>query len=131
MVAITNCLREQDQYVRDAAAMCLFKLHSPDYILEWGSSPNFMESFWKISSQVVLTLAKQLLDTRERDDGIKRLLELLKKLFESRNEFLRMHQVKTKKKEKRKFRNTLIHFMIGCLYARIRCKRTTSSIYWS
>ncbi|CEG79304.1 hypothetical protein RMATCC62417_13789 [Rhizopus microsporus] len=92
MVAIANCLREQDQYVRDAAAMCLFKLHSPDYILEWGSSPNFMESFWKISSQVVLTLAKQLLDTRERDDGIKRLLELLKKLFESRNEFLRMHQ---------------------------------------
>lgn len=92
MVAIANCLREQNQYVRDAAAMCLFKLHSPDYILEWSPSPHFIESFWKISSQVVFTLAKQLLDNRERDDGLKRLLELLKKLFESRNEFLRMHQ---------------------------------------
>lgn len=93
LVAITNCLRESNQYVRDAAAMCLFKLHSPTYIVEWSPSPNFIESFWKISSQVVFTLAKQLLDNRERDDGIKRLLELLKKLFESRNAFLRMHQV--------------------------------------
>ena len=93
MVAITNCLRENNQYVRDAAAMCLFKLHSPDYIMEWSPSPLFMESFWKISSQVVFTLAKQLLDTRERDDSLKRLLELLKKLFESRNSFLRIHQV--------------------------------------
>ncbi|CAO3650284.1 unnamed protein product [Mucor fragilis] len=92
LVAITNCLRESNQYVRDAAAMCLFKLHSPTYIVEWSPSPNFIESFWKISSQIVFTLAKQLLDNRERDDGIKRLLELLKKLFESRNAFLRMHQ---------------------------------------
>ncbi|KAI8078349.1 hypothetical protein BDF21DRAFT_43098 [Thamnidium elegans] len=92
MVAITNCLREQNQYVRDAAAMCLFKLHSPNYILEWSPTPNFMESFWRISSQVVFALAKQLLDNRERDDGLKRLLELLKRLFESRNEFLRIHQ---------------------------------------
>ncbi|KAI9475616.1 MAG: hypothetical protein EXX96DRAFT_506141 [Benjaminiella poitrasii] len=92
MVAITNCLREQNQFVRDAAAMCLFKLHQPSYILEWSPAPHFMDSFWKISSQVVFALAKQLLDTREKDDGLKRLLELLKKLFESRNEFLRMHQ---------------------------------------
>jgi neurofibromin 1 len=93
LVAITNCLRESNQYVRDAAAMCLFKLHQPAYILEWSPSPNFVESFWKISSQVMFTLAKQLLDNREKDDGLKRLLELLKKLFESRNEFLRMYQV--------------------------------------
>jgi neurofibromin 1 len=94
MVAITNCLREPNQYVRDSAAMCLFKLHSPDYITKWGPPRQFMESFWKISSQVLFTLAKQLLDNRERDDGLKRLLELLKRLLESRNEFLRLHQVK-------------------------------------
>ncbi|RCH89739.1 Ras GTPase activating protein ira2, partial [Rhizopus stolonifer] len=92
IVAITSCLREPNQYVRDAAAMCLYKLHSPKFIVEWGPSPQFMETFWRISSQAVFTLAKQLLDNRERDDGLKRLLELLKKLFESRNEFLRMHQ---------------------------------------
>lgn len=93
MVAITNCLREPNQYVRDTAAMCLFKLHQPTYMLEWSPNPNFIESFWKISSQVMFTLAKQLLDNREKDDGLKRLLELLKKLFESRNDFLRMYQV--------------------------------------
>lgn len=51
-----------------------------------------MESFWKISSQVVFTLAKQLLDTRERDDGLKKLLDLLARLLTLRNDFLRLHQ---------------------------------------
>ncbi|KAI7901148.1 uncharacterized protein BX663DRAFT_457281 [Cokeromyces recurvatus] len=92
MVAITNCLRIQNQFIRDAAAVCLYKLHQPSYILEWSSSPNFIESFWKISSQVMFALAKQLLDNREKEDGLRRLLELLKKLFESRNEFLRAHR---------------------------------------
>ena len=102
MVAITNCLREPDQYVRDAAAMCLFKLHSPDYILEWGPAPIFMESFWKVGSQVIFTLAKQLLDMRERDDSLKRLLDLLKRLFEARNEFLKANQVSYSKKKREK-----------------------------
>ncbi|KAI8975307.1 hypothetical protein BDF20DRAFT_914255 [Mycotypha africana] len=91
LVAITTCLREPNQSVKDTAAMCLYKLHTPAYILEWSPSQS-MESFWKISSQVVFTLAKQLLDNREKDDGIKRLLDLLKRLFECRNEFLKMHQ---------------------------------------
>lgn len=93
MVAIANCLCEQDQYVRDAAAMCLFKLHSPDYILEWGPAPVFMETFWKIGSQILFALGKQLLDMREKDDSLKRLLDLLKRLFETRNEFLEKNQV--------------------------------------
>ncbi|RCH99371.1 Ras GTPase activating protein ira2, partial [Rhizopus stolonifer] len=92
MVAIANCLCEQDQYVRDAAAMCLFKLHSPDYILEWGPAPVFMETFWKIGSQILFALGKQLLDMREKDDSLKRLLDLLKRLFETRNEFLEKNQ---------------------------------------
>ncbi|KAI8972992.1 hypothetical protein BDB01DRAFT_839035 [Pilobolus umbonatus] len=92
MVAITNCLREPNQYVRDAAATCLYQLHSTDYIKEWSPSNNFMESFWIISSQVVFALAKQLLDNRDKEDGTKRLLELLKKLFESRNDFLKKYQ---------------------------------------
>lgn len=93
MVAITNCLRDHRPIVRDAAAECLIKLHAPDYIMAWGPSNRFMECFWKISSQVVFTLAKQLLDTRERDEGLKKLLDLLGRLLLFRNEFLRLHQV--------------------------------------
>lgn len=92
MVAITNCLRDSRPVVRDAAAECLSKLHAPDYIMTWGTPTHFMEAFWKISSQVVFTLAKQLLDTRERDDGLKKLLDLLARLLTLRNEFLRLHQ---------------------------------------
>ena len=93
MVAITNCLRDIRPIVRDAAAECLSKLHTPDYIMAWGSSNRFIESFWKISSQVVFTLAKQLLDTRERDGGLKKLLDLLARILTLRNESLRLHQV--------------------------------------
>ncbi|KAI8137099.1 hypothetical protein BJV82DRAFT_547510 [Fennellomyces sp. T-0311] len=92
MVAITNCLRDQRPIVRDAAAECLIKLHARDYIMVWGSANRFIEAFWKISSQVVFTLAKQLLDTRERDDGLKKLLDLLARILTLRNEFLRVHQ---------------------------------------
>ncbi|KAI9020828.1 hypothetical protein CLU79DRAFT_835831, partial [Phycomyces nitens] len=92
MVAVTMCLKETNQAVRDAAAETLFKLHAPHYILEWGAPERFIESFWSISSQVIYTLAKQILDTREREDSLKKLLDLLKKLLICRNEFLRIHQ---------------------------------------
>ena len=93
MVGITNCLRDTRPVVRDAAAECLIKLHTTDYIMAWGPSSHFIESFWRVSSQVVFTLAKQLLDTRERDDGLRKLLDLLAKLLTLRNEFLQLHQV--------------------------------------
>ncbi|SAM09354.1 hypothetical protein [Absidia glauca] len=92
MVAMANCLRENNSVVRDAAAECLFKLHSSEAIMEWGNSEQFMVAFWKISSQIVFTVAKQLLDTRERNDSLKKLLDLLKKLLICRNDFLTLHQ---------------------------------------
>ncbi|KAI9476257.1 MAG: hypothetical protein EXX96DRAFT_293488 [Benjaminiella poitrasii] len=92
MVSITNCLRDQSSFVRDAAAECLYKLHASDYIMLWGTPDKFMESFWKISSQVLFTLAKQLLDSRERDNGLRKLLDLLKRLLASRNKFLEQHR---------------------------------------
>jgi neurofibromin 1 len=102
MVAMATCLRENSTVVRDAAAECLFKLHSSEAIAEWGNSDQFMEAFWKISSQIVFTVAKQLLDTRERNDGLKKLLDLLKKLLICRNDFLTLHQVKNWEKRKEK-----------------------------
>ncbi|KAL7311910.1 Ras GTPase activating protein ira2 [Mucor circinelloides] len=92
MVAITNCLRDQSVCVRDAAAECLYKLHTPDNIILWGLPDRFMESFWKISSQVLFTLAKQLLDSRERENGLRKLLDLLKRLLTLRNTFLEQHR---------------------------------------
>lgn len=92
MLAITNCLRDPSSCVKDAAAECLYKLHAPDYIMLWGSPDRIMESFWKISSQVLFTLAKQLLDSREKDSALRKLLELLKRLLTSRNQFLEQHR---------------------------------------
>ncbi|KAI7862201.1 hypothetical protein BDF14DRAFT_1858538 [Spinellus fusiger] len=92
MVSIAQCLRESNQAVRDAAAEALSKLHLPHYAFEWGPPESSMEVFWKISSQVLFVLAKQLLDNREKDDSLKKLLDLLKRLLISRNDFLRTHQ---------------------------------------
>ncbi|ORX62830.1 hypothetical protein DM01DRAFT_1403269 [Hesseltinella vesiculosa] len=92
MVAMANCLREPNPVVRQAAAECLFKLHSTDAIEEWGRHEQFMEAFWIISSQIVFTIAKQLLDSRERNDSLKKLLDLLQRLLVCRNRFLTLHQ---------------------------------------
>lgn len=89
LVAITKYTNDSNSSVREAAADCLTKLHDPDSILFWGPSDFFMESFWKISSQVQYTLAKQLLG--EKDQVLKNLLELLKQLLTLRNEFLEKH----------------------------------------
>ncbi|KAG0747979.1 hypothetical protein G6F62_000155 [Rhizopus arrhizus] len=90
MVAITRYLSDASLSVREAASDCLTKLHAPDYILLWGPPNRFMEFFWKISSEVQYTLAKQLL-LEEKDQALKILLELLKRILTLRNQFLECH----------------------------------------
>ncbi|KAI8983424.1 hypothetical protein BDB01DRAFT_790689 [Pilobolus umbonatus] len=85
MVSITNCLRDSSAAIRDAATECLHKLHTPECILLWGKPDDFIESYWKISSQVLYALAKQLLDTKEHDNRLRKLLELLKRLLVAQN----------------------------------------------
>ncbi|KAM3578160.1 Ras GTPase activating protein ira2 [Umbelopsis sp. WA50703] len=92
MLGITNCLRDRSQVIRMAAADCLYKLHATNYIVRWNQPNNMMETFWKISSVVVLDLSKQILDNRERDDSLKSLLDLLRRLLATRNDFIRAHQ---------------------------------------
>ncbi|KAI8066538.1 hypothetical protein BC940DRAFT_368136 [Gongronella butleri] len=92
MVAMANCLREPNAVVRTAAAECLFKLHSTDAIEKWGHRDKFMPTFWIVSSQIMFTIARQLLDARERTDNLKKLLDLLKRLLICRNDFLTLHQ---------------------------------------
>ncbi|KAG1177602.1 hypothetical protein G6F70_005649 [Rhizopus microsporus] len=90
MIAITNYVSDPNPSVREAAADCLIKLHAPNYILSWGPSNHVMEVFWKLSSEVLYTLAKQILT--ERDKGLRALLDLLRRLLTLRNEFLQQHR---------------------------------------
>lgn len=89
---MASCLGDPSSLVRDTAADCLSKLHEPAAIMLWGRPDKFMSSFWIISSQVLFILAKHLLDTREGENGLRKLLDLLKRLLISRNQFLEQHR---------------------------------------
>ncbi|KAG0187398.1 Ras GTPase activating protein ira2 [Apophysomyces sp. BC1034] len=91
LLAITRCLRDNNRAVRESAAACLLKLYTVDIIKEWGPPDRMMETYWRNSSIVVFTLAKQLLDDREDNHDIKELLHLLSKLLTARKEFLTLH----------------------------------------
>ncbi|OZJ06244.1 hypothetical protein BZG36_00849 [Bifiguratus adelaidae] len=88
---ITQCLKSSSPSIRRPAAECLRRLHQDTYIVQWGEPHTMMETFWKTSSQVLLTIARQILDTKKRDDTIKTLLELLRSLLVQRNQFLSWH----------------------------------------
>ncbi|RUS29150.1 hypothetical protein BC938DRAFT_480989 [Jimgerdemannia flammicorona] len=89
---ITACLRDSNATIKTVASNCLLSLQSPTYIPRWGPTDSIMETFWKISSNVVFNIARQILEYREREEGLKMLLDLLRQLLEKRNEFLRNHQ---------------------------------------
>ncbi|ORY04201.1 hypothetical protein K493DRAFT_311429 [Basidiobolus meristosporus CBS 931.73] len=91
LIGITNFLQETNVSIRTTAAEALLELHQCTYIEQWCPS-SMMKSFWIISSQVMLTIAKQMLDYKERDEGIRFTLELIHQLLIRRNEFLRQHQ---------------------------------------
>ncbi|KAL1920332.1 uncharacterized protein VTP21DRAFT_1478 [Calcarisporiella thermophila] len=86
---ISLCLHDPVTAVRTSAAELLLQLHSPAYIDKWGSEDAKMSSFWTISSQVLLAVARKILDYKEREEGTKHTLELLLKLLVRRNEFLK------------------------------------------
>lgn len=85
---LTLCL--QDNNLRSKAALALLNLHQPGMIAQWGPPDELMQSFWEISSQVTLSIAKQIVD-REEESTIRFLLGLLSDIFRFRVEFLRAH----------------------------------------
>jgi len=87
---ISLCFNDTSLGIRMTAAETLLALHSPDYIEKWGPPENRMQNFWNISSQVMLGVARQLLEPKE--EGTKYMLELLLQLLTRRNEFLKMHK---------------------------------------
>ncbi|KAL7314719.1 hypothetical protein PS15m_006255 [Mucor circinelloides] len=88
MTSMISLLRHVDRRVRRCAIDCLTQLHSPSIIKHWGSSSTVMSNFWKISSQTVLSIARQILDNRANEDYLKSLLDILSKILISRNTFL-------------------------------------------
>jgi neurofibromin 1 len=89
MVGLTNWLRDPSPALRNNAAETLLSLHKPVYMEQWGAAGDAMRSFWIISSQVMLALARQLLEYKERDEGLRLTLDLLMQLLVLRNDFLR------------------------------------------
>lgn len=67
---------------------CLTQLHGSAIIKHWGPSGTVMNNFWKISSQTILSIARQILDNRTNEDYLKSLLDILSKILISRNTFL-------------------------------------------
>ncbi|KAI7858100.1 hypothetical protein BDC45DRAFT_434174 [Circinella umbellata] len=92
MTGMANLFQHYDQGIRQLASECLYKLHLPGNIARWGHEADIMTNFWRISSKVVFVLAKQILDNKQGEDGLKALLTLLMKLLVARNEFLDSNQ---------------------------------------
>lgn len=81
-------MKHSDRRVRRSAMDCLIQLNDPSIIMHWGPSSTLINNFWKISSQTVVTIARQILDHRQNEELQKSLLELLAKILISRNSFL-------------------------------------------
>jgi hypothetical protein len=81
-------MKHSDRRVRRCAVDCLVQLNDPSIIMHWGPSSSLMNNFWKISSQTVVTIARQILEHRQNEELQRFLLELLAKMLVSRNSFL-------------------------------------------
>ena len=95
MSSMISLLRYPDRRIRNAAIDCLSQLHSAENVRHWGPSSTLTNNFWKISSQTIATMARQILDFRQNEELSKNLLELLSKILVSRNTFLRNIMVYT------------------------------------
>lgn len=88
MTSMIQLMKHNDRRVRRSAIDCLTQLHDSSIIIHWGPSSTLINNFWKISSQTVLAIARQILDNRQNEELLKSLLELLAKILISRNNFL-------------------------------------------
>ncbi|ORZ22469.1 hypothetical protein BCR42DRAFT_406243 [Absidia repens] len=88
LVGIANFGQRQDLWIRQLAYDCLIRFHKYESVITWGSSSHRVSNFWRVSSQVVFYLARQILDTKQTENSIKSLLHVLITLLESRHDFL-------------------------------------------
>ncbi|KAI8053543.1 hypothetical protein BDF21DRAFT_441145 [Thamnidium elegans] len=92
MVGLTTLFQHPVQTIRQCAAELLVKMHQPDYIIHWGPTELLLPSFWKITSPAIFHLSRQMMDNKSNDNNLKGLLDLLIRLFKTRNVFLKSHQ---------------------------------------
>ncbi|KAI9227506.1 MAG: hypothetical protein DHS80DRAFT_17060, partial [Piptocephalis tieghemiana] len=93
---VTISLRSWISLLRGQASEALLQLYSPKIMQIWAeddpspssSYPGSLGGLWRISSEVILAVARQLLDFRERAEGLRQVLCLLEKLLERRVHFL-------------------------------------------
>jgi neurofibromin 1 len=86
------CLKDPNLIIRTCAAEALLVLHDPNLISKWGPESTMIESFWSISSTVLIDISRQILDYKERDEGIRYFAEVLLQLLIRRIEFLQLHK---------------------------------------
>lgn len=98
MVGLATLFQHPVQAIRQGSSELLVKMHQSELIDVWGENETLLPSFWKISSPAIFNLARQMMESKNNDDNLKAILDLLIKLFKMRNNFLRSHQVKKKKK---------------------------------
>lgn len=98
MVGLASLFQHPVQAIRQGSSELLVKMHQSELIDVWGENETLLPSFWKISSPAIFNLARQMMESKNNDDNLKAILDLLIKLFKMRNNFLRSHQVKKKKK---------------------------------
>lgn len=87
------CLNDLHIGIRTTAGEVLLQLFDSRIIERWGSGENLMITFWKLSSDVIISIARQLGELKCTDDKTRFLLELLQQLMTRRNMFLKDHQV--------------------------------------
>jgi hypothetical protein len=102
MVGLATLFQHPVQTIRQGAAELLVKMHQSDLIAFWGPNESILPSFWKISSPVIFSLARQMMDNKSNDDNLKALLDLLIKLFKKRYTFLKNNQVQYSGTDKKK-----------------------------
>ncbi|RKP38437.1 hypothetical protein BJ085DRAFT_18762 [Dimargaris cristalligena] len=88
---ITACFREPVTTIRSMAAFTVLSLHDAVYIEKWGPEGMMMKSFWTISSQVLLAVAREILDFNDREEGVKFMLYILLRLLAKRNQFIQKY----------------------------------------
>lgn len=80
--------------IRTTAGEVLLQLFDSRVIERWGSGANLMVTFWNLSSDVIISIARQLMELKCTDEKARFLLELLQQLMSRRNIFLKDHQVR-------------------------------------
>ncbi|KAF8943228.1 Ras GTPase activating protein ira2 [Haplosporangium gracile] len=86
------CLNESHLFIRTTAGNVLLQLFDSRIIKRWGSGANLMVTFWNLSSDVIISIARQLMELKCTDEKSRFLLELLQQLMSRRNIFLKEHQ---------------------------------------